>query len=858
MRDPLANREGAAINIASADTGATQRSPRTIRRTLIIAFLVFIGCYLGAAAGTLLQFPVVGNAVIFPPYAVLAAALMLTRARTWWIFVTAAALGNYWPHFDKEESVSFVLLAETANAIRALVAAGGLRILGGRIERLKTLGHMAAFLTFAAILGPLAGAFIGAADVKLHNPSADFWLTWQSWLLSNTIVGLTFLPMIVLVSRSGVAWIKHAGPRRLLEAGALLLGLMAVGIYVLTDSQVRSNLPAYLYGPLPFLLWAAIRFGPCGTALALSAIAALTIHGAFSGLGPFVTQSPAENLLQLQLFLIAMSVPLMVLAAIAEQNARASSELQQSQNRYRSVVEDQTELICRFLSDGTFTFVNRAYARYFGRTPEELLGRSFWMFIPAENHPGIKMFLNSITIDSPVATIEHEVVGPEGEVRWQQWTDRALFDDDGRIVEYQAVGRDVTDSKRAEEEHRLLEAQRRVEEALRETDRRKDEFLAMLAHELRNPLAPISMAVEIMRRQPASNRESALAQDIISRQIGQMTRLVDDLLDVSRITLGKIRLKMETVDLRSVIDQAVETSRSLLEKRQHQLRISMTHMPAQVLGDTARLAQIVDNLLNNAAKYTEPGGRIELTVVHDEPNLVLTVKDNGVGIPPEMLKRIFDLFTQGQNMLETTQGGLGIGLTLVKRLVELHGGEVEARSGGPGQGSEFTVRLPALSSPALHGQVQAPLSDREGMPMRILVVDDNIDAADCLAQLLGFWGHTTQIVHDGVSAIEAEAGFSPDAVLLDLGLPLLDGLEVARRLRQKRQSRPLLLIAMTGFGQHEDRLRSAAAGFDHHLTKPIDVETLHSLLGAWTAVSPTSIRKSVHQSTIATAPDSPG
>ena len=792
--------------------------------------MVFLGCYLGAWAGSLVRIPEIGTAVLFPPYAVLTAALLLAPARTWWVYVLAAMAGNWWPHHQAEGSASFVLLAELANAARALVAATGVRLLCTRQGPFHMLRDMVVFLVFAAVLGPAVGAFIGAADVMIHQRAADFWLAWQAWLLSNTLTGLTLLPMILIaVGRAG-SWFGGTATRRMIEAGVLLLGLLAVG-YGISSSSSGGSQPSSLYWPLPFLFWAAVRFGPGGTITALSAFTALTIAGAMSGRGPFVAQSPAENLLQLQFFVIAVSVPVLLLSALVQEHAQTEAALRQSQAHYRSVVEDQTELICRLLPDGTYTFVNGAYCRYFGLAPEDLLGLKFFMFIPPEEHQAAIDFLSRITPEHPQATREHQVLAPGGEVRWQHWTDRGLFDSDGRLLEYQAVGRDITERKRAEEEHRLLEAQARVEEALREADRRKDEFLAMLAHELRNPLAPIAMALEIMRRGPPGGEQAEWAQGVIGRQMGQMTRLVDDLLDVSRITRGKIRLEMESVDLSSVVAQAVETSRPLVEARGHVLRVSVPPTSPMIRGDFVRLSQVVANLLNNAAKYTEPGGQLELAVSHDDGRAVLAVRDNGIGIPPEILSRVFDLFAQGESPREGTQGGLGIGLTLVKRLVELHGGEVEAQSGGPGTGSEFIVRLPILAASASPRPVHSPgAPPRDPVPLRVLVVDDNLDSADSLARLLDLWGHTVHTANDGVAALDQAAALAPDAVLLDLGLPGMDGLEVARRLRMKQVGPPLLLVALTGYGRDQDRTRTREAGFDHHFTKPVNIEALRSLL----------------------------
>ncbi len=373
---------------------------------------------------------------------------------------------------------------------------------------------------------------------------------------------------------------------------------------------------------------------------------------------------------------------------------------------------------------------------------------------------------------------------------------------------------------------------KRVEEALAEANRRKDEFLAMLAHELRNPLAPIRSAMQILRMQEALPSNLQLVRDVVDRNVAQMVRLVDDLLDVSRITRGKIRLQMEPVALAEVVAQAAEISRPLIDSQKHQLLVAVPEQPIRVHGDATRLAQVLANLLNNAAKYTDEGGRIWLTLECVDDHAVLRVRDTGVGLPPEMLEEVFGLFTQVDPSPDRAQGGLGIGLTLVRRLVEMHGGRVEASSEGLGRGSEFVVWLPKLREAETHkpSKPQGDSHNAHAPRLRVLVVDDNVDAAKTLAMLLRLEGHEIRMEHDGLAAVEAAQAYAPDVVLLDIGLPGLDGYEVARRLRAIPALADTVLVALTGYGQEEDRRRSATAGFDHHLVKPIDLQTLASLL----------------------------
>jgi CheY-like chemotaxis protein/nitrogen-specific signal transduction histidine kinase len=394
---------------------------------------------------------------------------------------------------------------------------------------------------------------------------------------------------------------------------------------------------------------------------------------------------------------------------------------------------------------------------------------------------------------------------------------------------------DITARKRAEAEREALVAR------LREADRRKDEFLAMLAHELRNPLAPIRNSLHILRL-TAGGAGGDGVLDMIERQVTHMVRLVDDLLEVSRITRGKIDLRRGRVELAAVVRTAVETSRPFLDAAGHDLTVDLPPEPLVVDGDPVRLAQVLANLLNNAAKYTDPGGKVRVAARRDGAEAVLAVRDTGAGIPPDMLARVFDLFTQVDRSDARAQGGLGIGLTLVKSLTELHGGRVAVRSDGPGTGSEFEVRLPlrgdegeGVREELTSGGTTAPgpgssLVPRPSSLRRVLVVDDNRDAADSLGALLGLIGVEARVVYSGPDALAAVGEFHPAVVLLDLGMPGMDGYEVARRVRARADAGRVTLVALTGWGQDEDRRRSRAAGFDHHLTKPADVDALEALL----------------------------
>jgi signal transduction histidine kinase/ActR/RegA family two-component response regulator len=391
--------------------------------------------------------------------------------------------------------------------------------------------------------------------------------------------------------------------------------------------------------------------------------------------------------------------------------------------------------------------------------------------------------------------------------------------------------RDITERSRLQ---RLTQEQAT---ALADLDRRKDEFLAMLSHELRNPLAPILNAALLLRMQSNRNRlqgvENPILQQsatIIERQVGQLTTIVDELLEVSRITTGRIQLHQDTIALSVVVENSVATVRSLFDQRKHKLTMSMPAQSVWVHADAARLEQVVVNLLTNAAKYTDPGGSVWVTLRQDGDDALLSVRDTGVGITPEVLPRIFDLFTQAERSLDRSQGGLGIGLALVQRLVEMHGGAVTVSS-TLGEGSEFVMRLPAVSAPSSQAPpYPTPVAQPAGSSLRVLVVDDNVDTVTTLALLVKESGHDVRTVFDGPSVLESALDYRPNVVLLDIGLPGLNGFDVAKQLRQQPALKSAVLVAMTGYGGVRDFQHSFEAGFDHHLVKPGDFAKLLQIL----------------------------
>ncbi|HEX4824921.1 MAG TPA: PAS domain S-box protein [Candidatus Polarisedimenticolaceae bacterium] len=492
-----------------------------------------------------------------------------------------------------------------------------------------------------------------------------------------------------------------------------------------------------------------------------------------------------------------------------------------------AIVESSNDAIVRKSTGGIIQTWNAGAERLFGWPAEEVIGKPITILIPRDRLGEEDLILERIRAGERVEHFETVRVRKDGSEVAISLTISPIRDETGKIVAASKIARDISERKKSEAKIGDLLAE------LRAADRRKDEFLATLAHELRGPLAPLRNSLEVMKR---TDKEGLLVQprETMERQLGQLIHLVDDLIDVSRITRGKVELRREEVELASILHHAMEQGRPICDAARHRLTMSLPPEPIYLSADPLRLVQVFGNLFSNACKYTEPGGEITVTAARVDGTAVVTMKDSGVGLTREQLGRIFEMFSQVDRSPERTQGGLGIGLTLAKRLVELHGGTIEATSEGPGKGSEFIVRLPALPGLPKADVVPGDRSKRDTVPIprpsRVLVVDDNPDTAASLSMLLDLTGNETKIAKDGLEAVTMAAEFRPHVVLLDIGLPKLNGFEACRRIRSESWGRGMTVVALTGWGQEADRRKSKAAGFDYHMVKPVDYVVLMKIL----------------------------
>ncbi|HZI89042.1 MAG TPA: ATP-binding protein [Candidatus Polarisedimenticolia bacterium] len=561
-----------------------------------------------------------------------------------------------------------------------------------------------------------------------------------------------------------------------------------------------------------------------GAGLFALVLSVLTILYAFlPPIHSFLVKSPVQAV-GLSLFVVVVAICIGVTEALRAMHEARAAALRMSDERFRHLTEAVPSMVWTAAPDGSITYANEAWFE-FGGAPREPSQQCLPELVvhPDDRERCLEQWKRSLREGTEYeAEVRHR--RKDGVFRW--FVTRAVpwKNAEGAVISWFGITTDIHEQKE-------------MQERLHEADRRKDEFLATLAHELRNPLAPLRNALEVMRRASEQGQSTDPPRAIMERQLTNMVRLVDDLMDLSRITRGRIELRLERIDLATALNDAVETCRPQIAERHHRLSVELPREPLYVDGDRVRLAQVFTNLISNATKYSPPGGDIRVCAVREGGKATVRVRDSGIGIPPEILPQIFDMFSQAVRSQELTAGGLGIGLSLVRGLVEQHSGVVEARSDGLGKGSEFVVRLPLAEPAPVPQQSERRGSAPPAVRRRVLVADDNRDAADSLATMLALMGHEARVAYDGPEALEAALSYRPDVIVLDLGMPRMDGYEAARRIRNESWSNGVLLVALTGWGQEEDRARAKRAGFDHHLTKPASPEALVHLLSGDSAPS---------------------
>jgi PAS domain S-box-containing protein len=794
---------------------------------------------------------------VWPPSGLALAALLLAGNRAWPGIWLGAAFAN----ITVQSSPLVAVFIASGNALEAVVGASLIRYFIGVPRRFDCGEDVFKFVGLAAIASMVA-ATIGVLSIVATGAIrwADSPPHWWTWWQGDTTGIIVVTPLILLWTDDP----PEARPlTRKLEATVFALGL-ALAAYAVVGTDVTASAhgpsPLLLFLSFPFIIWAAFRFDEREVAATIAALCAIAVASTIIGHGPLSSDSINTSLLLLLAFIGIAAVTGLVLSAVVDERRRATEALRQardglarrvaertraleqanqelqhdiamrskleeefkrSEEKFRLMVEGiQDYAIFMLDPEGKVASWNAGAEKIKGYKADEIIGQHFSRFYPQE------------AIDRSFPQQELQIATKHGRFEDEGWRLRKdgsafwanviitpLFDAEGRLRGFAKVTRDMSERKRVE--------------ALERGEREMTAFLAMLAHELRNPLAPIRNALDLMRIKSAGDSTQEWSRNVIDRQLTQLTRLVDDLLDVGRITSGKIVLHKEPVEIDAAVLRAVESVQPLADARGHTLEVRLARDPLLVDGDLARLSQVVLNLLNNAIKYTPDGGRIDVEVAREGQLAIVRVKDTGIGMGADLIPRVFDLFVQGERALDRAEGGLGIGLTLVKRLVALHGGDILALSEGRGRGSEFVVRLPALAQKsAKSGAASAARPRQPRARKRVLVVDDNRDSADTMTALLLAWGHEVRTLYDGESVISIVAEYQPDVVLLDIGLPKVNGYDLARQLRQSGNPRRIVLVAFTGYGQDDHRRRVREAGFDHHLLKPLEPEALAKIIDA--------------------------
>jgi PAS domain S-box-containing protein len=701
--------------------------------------------------------------------------------------------------------------------------AGGLAVFDSTVDTLK-------MLVFAAILSTMLAASVGVTTLCLGGYAqwSQYGRIWLTWWLGDAAGDLIVAPLLILwITNHRIDWSRE----QLLEAVLLLFATVVAGCFMFSGwpSSLDKKVPSEFLG-LPVLFWAAFRFGRRGAVTALFILLAIAITGTLEGIGPFSRGEKNDDLLLLQTFAGLTAVMVIAVATEVAQRRR----LDEGHAAIAAIVESSNDAIIGGDTNGIITSWNAAANRIFGFSASEAIGQNLGLIVPPEKLAEDAQILARVVQGQAIKTFETVRRRKDGESIDISLTVSPVKNGDGRIIGVSRIARDITEQRRLRNERdRLWRFEQTAREAAEAASRAKDEFLAMLGHELRNPINAIGLALHLLEKAGSAD-DSVKARQIIARQTDHVSRMVDDLLDVARVTTGKIALFRNPVNLATVMSECLDAIRDTRQIERHMVKSQLEQLWVQ--GDSDRLAQVVTNLINNSAKYTPSGGTIQLSLTSEGDSAVIRVKDSGIGITADILPHIFDLFARGDLGLERSPGGLGIGLTLVKRLVELHGGTIEAISDGPDKGSTFVVRLPRISPPDCSSLDSDQNVSSNSQPRRILIAEDNNDSREGLRAWLELSGHEIHEAEDGRRAVEMALSLRPDLMIVDIGLPGINGFEVAKQIRSSAISSKTSIIALSGYGQKEYVERAKQAGFDDFIVKPVDPEKLTKLMSSLLSV----------------------